>query len=56
MPETTTPVDVLLVGSGIMGAAIARGLRDADPAVRLLMIDGGPAVGSVPGLHLHDSE
>jgi len=56
MPETTTPVDVLIVGSGIMGAALARGLRDADPSVRLLMIDGGPAVGSVPGLHLHDSE
>ncbi|PPF37948.1 GMC oxidoreductase [Rathayibacter sp. AY1A3] len=56
MPETTTPVDVLLIGSGIMGAALARGLRDADPALRILMIDGGPAVGSVAGLHLHDSE
>ncbi|WP_204162382.1 GMC oxidoreductase [Rathayibacter sp. VKM Ac-2754] len=49
-------LDVLIIGSGLMGAAVARGLRDADPAVSILMVDGGPAAGSVPGLHLHDSE
>ncbi|WKK72916.1 hypothetical protein Q0F99_08605 [Rathayibacter oskolensis] len=53
MPQST---DVLIIGSGIMGAAVARGLRDADPTVSILMIDGGPSAGSVPGLHLHDSE
>jgi choline dehydrogenase-like flavoprotein len=47
--------DVLIIGSGIMGAAVARMLRDTDPALRILMIDGGPVVGAVPGLHLHDS-
>src|SRR5690606_31797060 len=40
----------------IMGAAVARLLRDTDPALRILMIDGGPVVGAVPGLHLHDAD
>ncbi len=48
--------DVLIIGSGIMGAAVARLLRQSDPHLRILMIDGGPVVGTVPGLHLHDSE
>jgi C-glycoside oxidase len=47
--------DVLIIGSGIMGAAVARLLRDTDPALCILMIDGGPVVGAEPGLHLHDS-
>jgi choline dehydrogenase-like flavoprotein len=52
---TNDAADVLVVGSGIMGAAVARMLRDTDPDLRILMIDGGPVVGAVPGLHLHDS-
>ncbi|HWG26306.1 GMC oxidoreductase [Actinospica sp.] len=46
--------DVLIVGSGIMGAAVARLLREGDPALRLTMIDGGRAIGDAPGVHLHD--
>ncbi len=46
--------DVIIVGSGLMGAAVARGLRDADPGLQILMIDGGPPLGSVSGHHLHD--
>ena len=55
MTPNDPPADVLIVGSGIVGAAVARMLRDTDPDLRILMIDGGPVVGAVPGLHLHDS-
>jgi choline dehydrogenase-like flavoprotein len=52
---TETPrTDVLIVGSGIMGAVVARQLRAADPALRITMVDGGSAIGEAPGLHLHD--
>jgi choline dehydrogenase-like flavoprotein len=46
--------DVLIVGSGLMGAAVARRLRDEQPDLRILMVDGGPVIGSTPGQHLHD--
>lgn len=46
---------VLIVGSGIMGAAIARVVRDSQPHARVTMIAGGPRIGSIPGQHLHDS-
>ena len=55
MSDSPNAPDILIVGSGIMGAATARLLREADPAARILMIDGAPPVGAVPGLHLHDS-
>ncbi|MDX3746623.1 GMC oxidoreductase [Streptomyces sp. AK08-02] len=52
---TDTPhTDVLVVGSGIMGAVVARLLRETDPALRITMVDGGEAIGSAPGVHLHD--
>lgn len=50
----TPHTDVLVVGSGIMGAAVARLLRDTDPALRITMVDGGEAIGTAPGVHLHD--
>jgi choline dehydrogenase-like flavoprotein len=50
----TPHADVLIVGSGIMGSAMARLLRDSDPALRITMVDGGTAIGPAPGLHLHD--
>lgn len=46
--------DVLIVGGGLMGAATARELRDADPDVRIVIVDGGPVIGPTPGQHLHD--
>ncbi|MEU9448784.1 GMC oxidoreductase [Streptomyces sp. NPDC048277] len=45
---------VLIVGSGIMGALVARLLRESDPALRITMVDAGTAIGDAPGLHLHD--
>lgn len=52
---TDTPhTDVLVVGSGIMGAVVARLLRDSDPGLRITMVDGGEAIGTAPGVHLHD--
>ncbi|WP_327698472.1 GMC oxidoreductase [Streptomyces sp. NBC_00459] len=52
---TDTPhTDVLVVGSGIMGAVVARLLRDTDPTLRITMVDGGEAIGTAPGVHLHD--
>jgi choline dehydrogenase-like flavoprotein len=46
--------DLLIVGSGIMGSVVARLVREMSPATRIVMADGGPTIGSVPGLHLHD--
>ncbi|MBA8815702.1 choline dehydrogenase-like flavoprotein [Microbacterium halimionae] len=53
MIETET-VDVLIVGSGIMGATAARLIREARPSAGILMVDGGDPIGDTPGLHLHD--
>jgi choline dehydrogenase-like flavoprotein len=38
-----------------MGAAVARIVRDEHPHARIVMVDGAPPIGSVPGQHLHDS-
>lgn len=46
--------DVLIVGSGLMGAAVANCLREHDAQLRIGMVDGGPPLGSMPGQHLHD--
>jgi choline dehydrogenase-like flavoprotein len=46
--------EVLIVGSGLMGAAVAREIREGDAEARILMIDAGAPIGSVPGQHLHD--
>lgn len=54
MPLDRNQWDVLIVGSGIMGASAARLIRDARPAARILMLDAGPVLGTVPGQHLHD--
>ena len=56
MPDTQHEPDVLIVGGGLMGAAVARLLREASADLDLVMVDAGPDIGSVPGQHLHDSE
>jgi len=54
--HTPEVYDVLIVGSGMMGAAVARSLRDESPDIRIAMIAGGPTVGPRAGQHLHDVE
>ena len=54
MPHVPRPVDVLIVGSGLMGAAVARIVREGSPDARIHMVDGGVPIGSAPGQHLHD--
>ena len=54
MPNDNAAYDVLVVGSGLMGAAVARLVREQRPDARILMVDGGPRIGSIPGQHLHD--
>jgi choline dehydrogenase-like flavoprotein len=51
----THEADVLIVGGGLMGAGVARLLREASPELDIVMVDAGPDIGSVPGQHLHDS-
>ncbi|MET8076585.1 GMC oxidoreductase [Streptomyces sp. NPDC005303] len=52
---THTPrTRVLIVGSGIMGALVARLLRESDPTLHITMADGGTPIGGTPGRHLHD--
>ncbi|WP_029150899.1 GMC oxidoreductase [Microbacterium indicum] len=49
-----TPADVLLIGGGIMGASVARLLRESDPHLSITMLDAGEPIGDVAGVHLHD--
>ena len=44
--------DVVVVGSGPVGTTVARELADADPALRLLVLEAGPVIGEVPGGHV----
>src|SRR4030095_7092889 len=50
MKQTTT--DVLIVGSGPVGAAFARIINEALPDIKILMIDLGPRVSDTIGQHV----
>lgn len=50
-----TSVDVLIVGAGLMGAGIARLVREGRSDARILMVDAGANIGSVRGQHMHDA-
>jgi choline dehydrogenase-like flavoprotein len=45
-------VDVLIVGSGPVGTAVARELADRDASLRVVVLEAGRAVGDVPGGHV----
>lgn len=53
MSEHNSKVDVLIIGSGIMGAIVARLVRHTVPTATIAMVDGGPVIGASPGMHLH---
>ena len=50
MKQTTT--DILIIGSGPIGAAYARMIHDALPNVKIMMIDLGPKVSDTVGQHV----
>jgi choline dehydrogenase-like flavoprotein len=50
MKQTTT--DILIIGSGPVGAAYARIIHDALPEVKIMMIDLGPKVSDTIGQHV----
>jgi pyranose oxidase len=45
-------VDVLIVGSGPIGATFARVISESVPTAMILMIDLGPQLTSCPGMHV----
>ncbi|HWD07393.1 MAG TPA: GMC oxidoreductase [Amycolatopsis sp.] len=45
-------VDVVIVGSGPNGAAYARVLTETRPRTRVLVVEAGPVVTEIPGLHM----
>ncbi|HEU4347665.1 MAG TPA: GMC oxidoreductase [Actinoplanes sp.] len=44
--------DVVIIGSGPVGTAVARELADRAPSLRLLVLDAGPVLGPVAGGHV----
>ncbi|WP_432990834.1 GMC oxidoreductase [Dactylosporangium sp. CA-233914] len=44
--------DVVIVGSGPIGSTFARIIGDARPDAKILMVEVGPAVSDVPGVHV----
>lgn len=54
MTDPDLSTDVLIVGGGIMGAAVARLLRETDADLAITIIDSGAVIGGTPGVHLHD--
>jgi C-glycoside oxidase len=48
-------VDLLIVGSGPIGATIASQVRDSQPEAEILMVEAGGDLGGERGVHLTDS-
>ncbi|GAA4664197.1 GMC oxidoreductase [Frondihabitans cladoniiphilus] len=48
-----TDADVLVIGGGLIGAVLLQRLREQERGARILVVDAGPAIGPVPGEHLH---
>ncbi len=51
-----TETDVMIVGTGPVGASFARMIHDALPEIRILMIDAGPSISSRIGMHILNIE
>ena len=49
---TTESIDVLLVGSGPIGATYARMINEQVPEAKILMIDLGPRLTEKAGQHV----
>jgi choline dehydrogenase-like flavoprotein len=54
MGPMTEPYDVVIVGSGPVGTAVARELADADPTLRLIVLEAGPMLGEPAGGHVRN--
>ena len=50
--RVTSEVDVLVVGSGPVGATFARIIAERAPGARILMVDAGPQLTHRPGVHI----
>src|SRR5262249_5741171 len=50
--ETSTDVDVLIVGSGPAGATFARVISERAPQAKVLMVEVGPQLTARPGVHV----
>ncbi|MFJ9243852.1 GMC oxidoreductase [Streptomyces sp. NPDC101776] len=53
-PRLPPRVDVLIVGSGPVGAAFARELHEAAPRLTVLMVEAGPHLTEVPGANVRN--
>ena len=54
MSDESRSVDVLIVGSGPIGSAYARQVADADPRASILMVEVGPQLTDLPGMHVQN--
>ena len=50
--DKQTETDVLIIGSGPIGATFARIINDALPEAKILMIDAGPRLTGKAGMHI----
>ncbi|MFI5888295.1 GMC oxidoreductase, partial [Streptomyces sp. NPDC051554] len=53
LPRT---VDILIVGSGLVGSTFARMIADLVPRTRVLMVEVGPRLTRQPGMHIRNIE
>src|SRR5438105_15379443 len=52
--SSQTSVDVLIVGSGPMGATFARVISEGAPQAKIMMVEVGPQSTSRPGMHVRN--